>query len=182
MGAQGGGARLLAAPLEIRGAPAWSPDATSITVAALDGKTHRLYRVPTDGSAPTPLPGSEAINPLWSSDGKLLVYTDIGVGPTYEVKAANADGTPHALAPITLPRGSRRISFVPGKRALVVLQGEMSHVNFWYVDLDTGLQRQLTDFGREFSIGDFDVTAAGEIVFDRLRENSDIALIELPGR
>jgi hypothetical protein len=29
---------------------------------------------------------------------------------------------------------------------------------------------------------DFDVTPAGEIVFDRLRENSDIALIELQGR
>jgi hypothetical protein len=64
----------------------------------------------------------------------------------------------------------------------VVLQGEMAHVNFWYIDLDTGEQRQLSDFGREFSIGEFDVSRAGEIVFDRLSDNSDIALIELQGR
>jgi hypothetical protein len=124
----------------------------------------------------------DAINPLWSSDGKLLGYADIGVGPTYEVRVTSADGSASRLAPITLPRGSRRIGFVPGRHALVVLQGEMTHLNFWYVDLETGRRRQLTDFGREFTIGDFDVTPAGEIVFDRLRENSDIALIELSGR
>jgi len=95
---------------------------------------------------------------------------------------ANPDGAPREVATITLPRGSKRISFVPGKHALVVLQGAMTHVNFWYIDLDTGQQRQLTDFGREFAIGDFDVTTDGEIVFDRRQENSDIALIELQGR
>jgi hypothetical protein len=53
-------------------------------------------------------------------------------------------------------------------------------VNFWYVDLESGDRRQLTEFGHEYAIRDFDVTTAGEIVFDRLRDNSDIALIELP--
>ena len=182
MSADGGAPRVMSGSLEIRGAPAWAPDGVSITVAALTEHGRRLFRIPVDGSRPAMLFDRDAINPLWSSDGNLLVYADIGVGPTYEVKVANPDGTPRQLAPITLPRGSRRISFVPGKHALVVLQGEMSHVNFWYVDLDTGQQRQLTEFGREFSIGDFDVTANGEILFDRLRENSDIALIELQGR
>jgi len=179
MNARGGGTRELGGTLAIRGAPAWSPDGASITAAAAGDRGRRLYRIPLDGAAPQALFDREAINPLWSSDGELLVYVDTGVGPTYEVRVANADGTPSQLAPITLPRGSRRVSFVPGRHALVVLQGEMSHANFWYVDLDTGKQRQLSDFGREFAVGDFDVTPGGEIIFDRLRDNSDIALIEL---
>lgn len=177
--AVGGGARLLAGDLEIRGAPAWTPDGKTLTVAAVSGKRRQLFQVPVDGGAPRLFLDIDAINPLWSSDGRLMAYSDTGVGPTFEVKVANADGTPHPAAAITLPRGSKRISFVPGRHALVVLQGEMSHVNFWYVDLDNGERRQLSDFGREFSIDDFDVTAQGEIVFDRIRENSDIALIEL---
>jgi Tol biopolymer transport system component len=183
MGADGSGARVLAESLELRGAPTWSPDGKSLTVSAvMDGRHRRLFRVPLDGTAPVRMFDADARNPLWSADGNLLVYGDADVGPTFTVKVANADGTPRPLPPITLPRGSRRLAFVPGRRALVVLQGEMRHVNFWYVDLDSGEQRQLTDFGREFAIRDFDVTAAGEIVFDRVRDNSDIALIELQGQ
>ncbi len=174
--------RRLAQSLEVRGTPAWSPDGRFITVAALHGKGRRLYNVPSDGDAPVALLDVPyASDPNWSSDGTLLVYSDANVGTTFALKAVNADGTPHKLPPITLPRASKRISFVPGRRALIVLQGEMRHVNFWHVDLDTGRQRQLTDFGREFTIGDFDVTAAGEILFDRRRDNSDIALIERQG-
>ncbi len=181
IGAEGDAVRVISGELEIRGAPAWTPDGKALAVAAMSERGRRLFRIPVDGSRPVMMFDRDAINPQWSSDGSLLVYADIGVGPTYEVKAANADGTPRSLGPITLPRGSRRVTFVPGTHALVVLQGEMAHVNFWRVDLDTGQQRQLTDFGREFTIGDFDVTAAGEIVFDRRTENSDIALIELAG-
>jgi Tol biopolymer transport system component len=183
MGADGSGARVLAESLELRAAPAWSPDGRSLTVAAvMNGRDRRLFRVPLDGTAPVQMFDADARNPLWSPDGSFFVYGDADVGPTFAVKAVKADGTPHPLPPITLPRGSRRLAFVPGRRALVVLQGEMRHVNFWYVDLDSGQQRQLTDFGREFAIRDFDVTAGGEIVFDRLRDNSDIALIELQGQ
>jgi Tol biopolymer transport system component len=182
MSSEGGDARLLSGSLEIRGAPAWSPDGKSITVTALSEGARRPYRIPTDGSQPSRILEIDALNPLWSSDGKLLVFADMGVGPTYQLKVVNADGAPHKAGAITLPRGSRRVTFVPDRHALVVLQGEMAHVNFWYIDLDTGEQRQLSDFGREFSIGEFDVSRAGEIVFDRLSDNSDIALIELQGR
>jgi Tol biopolymer transport system component len=121
-----------------------------------------------------------SINPIWSSDGRILVYADADTGPDYELKAVAADGSRIDLPEIRLPRGSRRASFVPGRRALIVLRGEMRHTNFWYIDLDTGERRQLTDFGLEFTIRDFDVSADGrEIVFDRRRENSDLALIEL---
>jgi Tol biopolymer transport system component len=64
-----------------------------------------------------------------------------------------------------------------------VLRGEIEHKNFWLVDLDTGAERQLTNFGRDVIIKDFDVSPDGrEIVFDRVQENSDIVLIERPRR
>jgi hypothetical protein len=45
--------------------------------------------------------------------------------------------------------------------------------------LDTGEERRLTDLGPEFIIDDFDVSADGsELVFDRLREESDVIMIE----
>jgi Tol biopolymer transport system component len=180
MGTDGSAPRVLAESLEPGGAPSWSPDGTSLTVSAVvNGRSRRLFRVPLDGTAPVQLFDADARYPLWSGDGEFLVFADADVGPSFTVKAVKADGTPHPLPPITLPRASRRFAFVPGRRALVILEGEMRHVNFWYVDLESGDRRQLTDFGHEYAIRDFDITAAGEIVFDRLRDNSDIALIEL---
>lgn len=183
MSSDGSGVRAITASLDLRGSPAWSPDGLSLTIAAaVNGRDRRLFRVPLDGKTPVRMFDGHARNPAWSTDGKLLVYGDADVGPTFSVKAVDTNGAPHALPPLTLPRGSRRVAFVPGRRALVVLQGEMRHVNFWYVDLESGRQRPLTDFSREFAIRDFDVTAEGEIVFDRVRDNSDIALIELQGQ
>jgi hypothetical protein len=64
----------------------------------------------------------------------------------------------------------------------VVLKGTVSDKNFWLVDLQTGRERQLTGFGSRFVITDFDVSADGrEIVFDRVREESDLVLIERAG-
>jgi Tol biopolymer transport system component len=178
----GAGARPIGGDLEVRGAPAWSPDGRHLVVAAVsDGGAPRLFMVPLDGAPPRALNQGHALNPLWSSDGSFLVYSDADVGPSFALKAMHPDGSPRALSDITLPRGSRRVSFVPGRQMLVVLMGEMRHGNFWLLDLETGERRQLTAFGREFSIRDFDVSVDGrEIVFDRRQENSDLALIELP--
>ena len=65
----------------------------------------------------------------------------------------------------------------------MILKGDVSHKEFWLVDLETGHERQLTNLGRKFAIGDFDVSADGrEIIFDRAREESDIVVFDLPGR
>jgi hypothetical protein len=84
---------------------------------------------------------------------------------------------------LTLTRGARRMAFLGGEDMLAVLKGDISHKEFWLVDLKTGRERQLTNLGRTFAIGDFDVSADGrEIIFDRAREESDIVLFDLPDR
>ncbi len=50
---------------------------------------------------------------------------------------------------------------MPEGNALIVLKGPTHNRNFWLVDLQTGQERQLTDFDPEFAIGDFDVSADG---------------------
>jgi Tol biopolymer transport system component len=177
------GARVVAESLEVRGAVAWSPDGESLTAAVSKDREPQLFRVPLDHDSPSALLEGYAINPVWSPDGKFLVYADADAGPDFALKAVRPDGARYDLPEIKLPRGARRVVFVPGRRALIALQGEMRHNNFWYIDLDSGARRQLTSFGRDFTIRDFDVSADGrEIVFDRRRENSDLALIELGER
>jgi hypothetical protein len=83
---------------------------------------------------------------------------------------------------LILTRGARRLAFV-GEDALVIMKGDISHKDFWQVDLTTGRERQLTKLRRGFVIGDFDITPDGrQIVFDRTREESDIVLFDLPDR
>ena len=178
---KGQAVRTLDVGRDVRGAPAWSPDADSITVALQTGAEPRVHAIALDGKSTEPLVDAYSVNPLWSTDGQLLVYADADTGPEFQLKAVRAGGGQAGIPDVRLPRGSRRAAFVPGRRALIVLRGEMRHTNFWQIDLDTGEQRQLTDFGPEFTIRDFDVSADGrEIVFDRRREDSDLALIELP--
>jgi len=114
---------------------------------------------------------------------RYIVYSGADVGTTFVVKAVSGDGRPHPLPNLTLTRGARRLAFVPGRLALVVLRGEIAHKDFWLVDLETGSERRLTDLGPEFVVRDFDVSPDGrEIVFDRVQENSDVVLIDLPPR
>jgi len=87
------------------------------------------------------------------------------------------------LPSLVLTRGARRLAFLGGDDALVILKGDISHKEFWVADLKTGRERQLTSLGREFAIGDFDISADGrEITFDRAQEESDIVLLDLPDR
>jgi Tol biopolymer transport system component len=63
---------------------------------------------------------------------------------------------------------------------VITLQGSLGSQNFFWVDLEGGQQRQITDFKTGFVIQNFDVSPDGtQIVFDRLRNNSDIVLMNL---
>jgi len=177
--------RRLIPDLDVQGAAAWSPDGKWIAVAADRGSSPQLFEVPLGGGRAAPIVGEYSIDPAFSPDGSFLVYRSGETGPSHALKAVKANGEPHAVPDLILPRGSNRFVFVPAGTlsagpGLVVLKGELLRKNFWVVDLETGNERQLTDFGLDFVIHDFDVSAdASEIVFDRVREDSDILLIEL---
>nr|MBA3297682.1 PD40 domain-containing protein [Acidobacteriota bacterium] len=165
--------------LGVRGTPAWAPDGASITVAANNDGVPRLVTASPDGRSLVPLVSEYSTDPTWSPDGRFLVFSGPDVGTTFPVKAVTADGLPYPMPNLTLPRGARRLGFLPDRRGLVVLRGEVEHKDFWLIDLEAGTERRLTNFGRGFNIKDFDVSRDGrEIVFDRVQENSDIVLID----
>ncbi len=53
------------------------------------------------------------------------------------------------------------------------------HKNFWLIDLGSGIERQLTNLPPDVEIRDFDIDpAGGRIVFDRVAEDLQIALVD----
>jgi Tol biopolymer transport system component/DNA-binding winged helix-turn-helix (wHTH) protein len=175
-------ARPLATMLDLRGNPSWFPDGRSITMGVYRGESVQLFNIPLDVGEPVALIDKYSIDPVWSPDWSFLIYRGAESGPSFPVLAATADGEPHEIAEIDLPRGAR-FAFLPGGKSLLMLKSELRNKNFWLVDLETGAERQLTDFGPEFVVGDFDLSPDGqEIVFDRIREESDVVMIELADR
>ena len=62
------------------------------------------------------------------------------------------------------------------------MQGALRAQDFWLLDLPTMKTRQLTRLTQRDAIQSFDVMPDGKrIVFDRLRDNADIVLIDMPG-
>ncbi|MBA2525796.1 MAG: serine/threonine-protein kinase [Pyrinomonadaceae bacterium] len=180
MNADGTNVRPVAASLDVRDAPSWSPDGKFIAVAADEGDGSRLFKVPVDGAAPVRLVDELSRLPLWSPDGSLILYAAPSPGATSAVRAVTPEKKPHPLPEMWVLRGGDRYRFLPGGRQVVALLGDYLHQNFWTVDLATGQRRQLTDLKPGYSIGSFDVSPDGrQIIFDRVRQNSDIVLIDL---
>jgi Tol biopolymer transport system component len=179
----GAGTRIVTSSLELQGAPVWAPDSQSITVASTVDGTPRLFNVPLDGGAPSPLISEHSTDAAWSHDGTVMVYSGPDVGTTFPLKAVTANGNASSLPTLTLTRGARHVTFLPGSHTLAVLRGEMGHKNLWLIDLGTGAERQLTDFGPDFTIRDFDISPDGrEIVVEQVQQHSDLVLIEVPRR
>jgi WD40 repeat protein len=180
MNADGTDLRVVTRSLALEGTPAWTPDERSITVSAIVDGAPRLLNVPLDGSAPVPLVGEDATNPVWSPDGALLVYSGSDIGTTFPVKAHYPAGRAGRIVPdLMLSRGSRHLAFMPDGRSLLMLRGELGHKNIWIVDLETGAERPLTSFPPEFSVHDFTISPNGrELVLERQQERSDIVLVQ----
>ena len=179
MDADGSGARMLANALEVQGAPTWAHDGQSVAVSALENAEPRIFSVPLDGRAPVQLVHHYATEPNWSPTGEFLVYAGPQVGVNFDVRAVAADGKPRMLPQLTLTRGAERMAILRDGQAMVVLRGEIGNRNLVVFDLESGLERKLTSFGRDVTAGDFDVSGDGsEIVFERRAESADILMIE----
>ena len=77
--------------------------------------------------------------------------------------------------------GGDSYRFLPDGRGLVVMQGLWRQQDFWLLDFATQKLRRLTELKGGYATTAFDVSRDGrQILFDRVRENSDIVLITLP--
>ncbi len=180
LSADGGDLQSLAEPIDIRGSVCWSPDGRWIIAGGNDERGPGLFKIPLDHGAPVRLIAGTARNPVWSSSGDLIVYTGANVSVDAPLLAIRADGTHVDLPAIRLRVEGRRYRFLPNGLALVYAQGPFPAQDFWLLDLATKQSRQLSRLNNSAATQSFDVTADGrQIVFDRVRENSDVVLIDL---
>jgi serine/threonine protein kinase/Tol biopolymer transport system component len=186
MSADGTNARTLAASIDLRGvegqgAADWSPDGSWIVAGGDDGKGAGLFKIPVDGSAPVRLVADEAVNPVWSPKGDLIVYAVPfgGAGGRNLLRAVRPDGTSVQMPDVRVRRGGAH-RFLRNGAGLVYLQGPESK-DFWLLDLTTNKTRVLTNLSDRGYLNHFDITPDGNyLVFDRSRQNSDVVLIDLP--
>ena len=167
------------------GSATFSPDGASLVAGGEDaaGKPG-LFQIPIDGSAPKRLISPKGLDPVWSEQANLIVYTSATIRFNFRrLLAIRPDGSPVKIPAIEVnsPQAGR---FLPDGTGFIYRVWS----EFWYLDLTapdlaTQKPRRLTQFTSPALIGSFDITPDGkQIVFDRLRRNSDIYLIDLPAK
>jgi Tol biopolymer transport system component len=181
MSADGTNSQTIASSIDTRGAPDWSPDSASIVVGGTDASGEGLFMIPVDGEhrgEPFRLAAVHATSPVWSPDGSIIVYAGKFAKGQVPLFAVRPDGTPVDLPAVHVRPGGYR--FARNGMSLVYLPKPES-LDFWRLDLITGERRVLTRLAPNGRIRTFDVTPDGKhIVFDRLHENSDVVVIDLP--
>jgi Tol biopolymer transport system component len=85
------------------------------------------------------------------------------------------------LPDISLRRLGEHARFSPDGKSLIYTQGLLASQDFWQLDLASMKSHPLTKLQNRATMRTFDVTSDGkQIVFDRLRENSQVVMIDLP--
>jgi Tol biopolymer transport system component len=180
LNADGTQLRLLTESVDVRGSAAWSPDGQWIVSGGYEGDAQGLFKIPVEGGAVERLVEGEALNPVWSPAGDLIVYTGAQVNVLKPLLAVRPNGDPVDLPQIEVFRLGQRARFLPDGSGLVYMQGLGFSQDFWLLDLDTMETRQLTELDSGETMRTFDITPDGRnIVFDRLSQDSDIVLIDL---
>jgi Tol biopolymer transport system component len=183
MTAEGTGIRPLAASLDVRDAVSWSPDGKFVVASVDEGQGGRIYKIPVDGGTPERLVAEISYNPVWSPDGRLILYYFAPQGAIFPLRAITPDKKPFQLPSVASRGEGGRFRFMPDGKSFVVLLGAYRNQNFYLLNVDTGLRRQLTEFRPGSFLRNFDISPDGkQIVFDRTQENSDVVLIDLPGK
>ena len=177
--ADGTGARTIAESLDVRGAASWSPDGQWLVVAAGQGEQTRLFKVPAAGGTPVVLVDTPSYYPLWSNDGRFIIYSEPMSGGLLGLEAVTPAGEARPIPEIRVSYvGGSPYRLTPDGAALIYV--ERQRMNFVRVELGTGELRQLTDFTSGPPIQSFDISPDGaSIVFDRRRENADVVVMDL---
>jgi Tol biopolymer transport system component len=176
----GGDLQSLGEQISIQKSVCWSPDGKWIVAGGVDDRGPGLFKIPLDRGAPVRLIDGTAFDPVWSPSGNLIVYTGANVSLDAPLLAVRSDGTKVDFPAIRLRIDGKRYRFLPGGDALVYTQGPFPAQDFWLLDLVTKRSRQLSRLTNSAATQSFDVAADGkQIVFDRVRENSDVVLIDL---
>ncbi len=172
--------RLLSANLNAQGTASWSPDGRWLVTGGSDEEGPGLFKIPAEGGSAERIAEGEALDPVWSPVGDLIVFSGAQVNIQLPILAVRSDGTPVEMPDIRVLRDGERFRFLPDGSGLVYMQGLQPAQDFWLLDLQTMKSRQLTRLTATDTMRSFDVSPDGaELVFDRLQENSDIVLIEL---
>jgi serine/threonine protein kinase len=181
LAADGTQLRPLSDEVDVRGTASWSADGKWIVVAGSDHVGQGLFKLPVDGGSPVRIASGQCLNPVWSPRGDLIVYSGAQVFTLTPLLAVHPDGTPAKLPEVKTQRDGERARFLPDGTGLVYMVGSaVAGEDFWLLDLSTMRSRRLTHLSSADVMRTFDITPDGKrIIFDRLRENSSILLIEL---
>jgi Tol biopolymer transport system component len=164
-----------------QGSSCWSPDGRWIATGGSDATGPGLFKIPLEGGSLVRLVSGPALNPVWSPDGSLIVYAGTNVSTFAPLLAVRPDGASVELPHINLRRLGEHVRFSPDGKSLIYMQGLLASQDFWLLDLASMKSRPLTRLQNRAAMRTFDVTSDGkQIVFDRLRENSQVVMIDLP--
>jgi serine/threonine protein kinase/WD40 repeat protein len=177
----GTGLRPLSGEVDVRGTASWSPDSKWIVTGGSDRDGAGLFKFPADGGSPVRLATGPFLDPVWSPRGDLIVYGGTQVFTLMPLLGIHPDGTAAKLPEINVQRDGERARFLPDGSGLVYMLGTTTvGQDFWLLDLSTMHSRRLTRLSDPAAMRTFDITPDGKrIVFDRLRENADILIIDL---
>src|SRR5260370_12932309 len=117
--------------MELGGAPVWTPGGESIVTGANQRGRPRLFGISLNTREAVRMLDDYALDPAWAPRGEFLVYSGMDLGSRFPVKAITAVGQPYKIPELVLSRGwalgvppvgPRRLRFLPGQAALVVLR------------------------------------------------------------
>jgi len=181
LSADGAQLQPIAEGIDVQGTSCWSPDGKWIVTGGSGANGPGLFKIPLDGGPAVRVVAGPALNPVWSPDGSLIVYAGTNVRTFAPLLAVHPDGTSVELPKISVRRLGERVRFLPDGKSLIYMQGLLASQDFWLLDLASMKSRPLTRLENRATMRTFDITSDGkQIVFDRLRENSHVVMIDFP--